>query len=93
MYSGGMSKNYTHIKKLMFSDPAVLHALLQKLADAVVTYIKYQADAGAQVVQIFDSLAAQLSPQDFDVFSGPYLSYIIKQAKQVGYHRHALVTS
>ena len=78
-----MSKNYTHIKKLMFSDPAVLHALLQKLADAVVTYIKYQADAGAQVVQIFDSWAAQLSPQDFDVFSGPYLSYIIKQAKQV----------
>lgn len=78
-----MSKNYTHIKKLMFSDPTVLHALLQKLADAVVTYIKYQADAGAQVVQIFDSWAAQLSPQDFDIFSGPYLSYIIKQAKQV----------
>ena len=49
-----MSKNYTHIKRLMFTDPAVLHGLLQKLADAVVTYIKYQADAGAQVVQIFD---------------------------------------
>ena len=46
---GGMSKNYTHIKKLMFSNPDVLHGLLQKLADAVVTYIKYQADNGAQV--------------------------------------------
>lgn len=79
-----MSKNYTHIKRLMFTDPAVLHGLLQKLADAVVTYIKYQADAGAQVVQIFDSWAAQLSPQDFDVFAGPYLHYIVKEAKKVG---------
>lgn len=79
---GGMSKNYTHIKRLMFTDPAVLHGLLQKLADAVVTYIKYQADAGAQVVQIFDSWAAQLSPQDFDVFAGPYLHYIVKEAKK-----------
>ncbi len=37
-----MSKSYTQIKKLMFTEPAVLHALLQKLADAVITYIKYQ---------------------------------------------------
>ena len=79
---GGMSKNYTHIKKLMFSNPDVLHGLLQKLADAVVTYIKYQADNGAQAVQIFDSWAAQLAPRDFDVFSGPYLAYIIKEAKK-----------
>lgn len=79
---GGMSKNYTHIKALMFSNPDVLHGLLQKLADAVVTYIKYQADNGAQAVQIFDSWAAQLAPKDFDVFSGPYLKYIIKEAKK-----------
>ena len=79
---GGMSKNYTHIKALMFSQPDVLHGLLQKLADAVVTYIKYQADNGAQAVQIFDSWAAQLAPRDFDIFSGPYLKYIIKEAKK-----------
>jgi uroporphyrinogen decarboxylase len=78
-----MSKNYTHIKQLMYTEPAVLHGLLQKLADAVVTYIKYQADAGAQTVQIFDSWAAQLSPQDFDIFAGPYITYIIQQAKKV----------
>ncbi|KAL4436151.1 hypothetical protein ABPG77_005599 [Micractinium sp. CCAP 211/92] len=79
---GGMSKSYTQIKKLMFTEPAVLHALLQKLADAVITYIKYQHDAGAQVVQIFDSWAAQLSPQDYDVFCAPYLKYIIAEAKK-----------
>lgn len=79
---GGMSKNYVQIKKLMFTEPEVLHALLQKLADAVVTYIKYQHDNGAQVVQIFDSWAAQLSPQDFDVWCGPYIKYIIAEAKK-----------
>lgn len=79
---GGMSKNYTHIKSLMFSNPEVLHGLLKKLADAVVTYIKYQADNGAQAVQIFDSWAAQLSPRDFDVFAGPYIKYIIEESKK-----------
>jgi len=68
----------------MYTEPIVLHGLLQKLADAVVDYIKYQADAGAQTVQIFDSWAAQLSPQDFDIFAGPYIKYIIQQAKKVG---------
>lgn len=42
-----------------------------------------QHDAGAQVVQIFDSWAAQLSPQDYDVFCAPYLKYIIAEAKKV----------
>lgn len=79
---GGMSKNYIQIKKMMFTEPAVLHALLQKLADAVVTYIKYQHDSGAQVVQIFDSWAAQLSPQDYDLFCAPYTKYIIAEAKK-----------
>jgi uroporphyrinogen decarboxylase len=86
-----MSKNYTHIKQLMYTEPAVLHGLLQKLADAVVTYIKYQADAGAQTVQIFDSWAAQLSPQDFDIFAGPYITYIIQQAKKVSVTTYSFV--
>lgn len=81
--TGGMSKNYTHIKQLMYTEPTVLHGLLQKLADAVVDYIKYQADAGAQTVQIFDSWAAQLSPKDFDIFAGPYIKYIIQRTKEV----------
>lgn len=51
----------------------VLHALLDKLADNVADYVRYQADAGAQAVQIFDSWASHLSPQDFDVFAGPYI--------------------
>ena len=41
-----------------------------------------QADAGAQVVQIFDSWASELQPQDFDVFAGPYIQKIIDSVRQ-----------
>ena len=78
---GGMSNKYTHIKRLAFSQPAVLHALLDKLCDGITDYVRYQADAGAQVVQIFDSWASELSPQDFDVFSAPYIKRIIDGVK------------
>ncbi|KAK9904151.1 hypothetical protein WJX75_005475 [Coccomyxa subellipsoidea] len=79
---GGSSKNYTHIKRLAFAQPAVLHALLSKLADNIADYVRYQADAGAQVVQIFDSWASQLAPQDFEVFSAPYIKQIIADVRK-----------
>lgn len=45
-------------------------------------YIKYQADSGAQAVQIFDSWATELSPVDFEEFSLPYLKQIVEAVKQ-----------
>lgn len=78
---GGSSKNFAHIKRLAFGQPEVLHALLEKLTENVADYIRYQADAGAQVVQIFDSWASHLSPQDFDVFAGPYIRKVMKSVK------------
>jgi uroporphyrinogen decarboxylase len=45
-----------------------------------------QADAGAQVVQIFDSWASQLSPQDFEIFSAPYIKQIISDVRKVNLH-------
>ncbi len=43
---GGSSKNFAHIKKMAFSTPEVLHALLDKLADNVADYVRYQVGAG-----------------------------------------------
>ncbi len=159
---GGSSKDFAHTKRLAFGQPEVLHALLDKLADNVAEYCRYQvggewltagqwewdrrglggvlssgtrrspgtafagaggcmpwlgsqseaqrggapgrsympptarlitllhllssspaawllpqADTGAQVIQIFDSWASELMPQDFDVFSGPYIKKVI----------------
>eukprot|EP00891_Asterochloris_glomerata_P003592 jgi/Astpho2/3592/Aster-06889 len=79
---GGSSKNYTKVKHMCFHEPAIMHALLSKLADNVADYVRYQADAGAQVVQIFDSWASHLSPQDFDVFCAPYIKQIVDSVKQ-----------
>lgn len=79
---GGSSNKYTHIKRLAHADPAVLHALCEKLAEGIADYVRYQADAGAQVVQIFDSWASELAPQDYDVFAAPYTKKIIDSVKK-----------
>jgi uroporphyrinogen decarboxylase len=79
---GKGSKTYSVIKNMAFSDPAPLHRLLGKLADAIATYIRYQIDCGAQVVQMFDSWAGQLSPQDYDTFALPYQKQVFEQVKR-----------
>ena len=78
---GKSSKDYTIIKSMAFSEPAMLHQFLKKLADAIAVYLRYQIDCGAQVVQMFDSWAGQLSPQDFETFALPYQQRVVQQVK------------
>jgi uroporphyrinogen decarboxylase len=78
---GKSSKDYKTIKAMAFSEPQILHQFLSKLADAIATYVRYQIDCGAQVVQLFDSWAGQLSPQDYDVFALPYQQQVVRQVK------------
>ncbi|HEY9829741.1 MAG TPA: uroporphyrinogen decarboxylase [Stenomitos sp.] len=79
---GKSSKNYSIIKGMAFSEPTMLHQFLGLLADAIATYVRYQIDHGAQVVQMFDSWAGQLSPQDYDTFALPYQQRVVQQVKQ-----------
>jgi len=78
---GKSSKNYAVIKAMAFREPELLHRLLDHLADSIATYVRYQIDSGAQVVQLFDSWAGQLSPIDYDVFAAPYQKRVIDQVK------------
>jgi len=78
---GKSSKNYSIIKGMAFSQPAMLHEFLGKIADAIAVYVRYQIDNGAQVVQLFDSWAGQLSPQDYDTFALPYQQRVVEQVK------------
>ncbi|BAY49709.1 uroporphyrinogen III decarboxylase [Scytonema sp. HK-05] len=78
---GKSSKDYSIIKSMAFSEPAMLHQFLGKLADAIAIYARYQIDSGAQVVQMFDSWAGQLSPQDFETFALPYQKRVVEQVK------------
>jgi len=81
MVEGHGSKNFIEIKKLMFSRPELLEALLDKLAVAVADFLKAQITAGAQVVQLFDSWAGMLAPADFGRFSMPYLQRVVAEVK------------
>jgi uroporphyrinogen decarboxylase len=78
---GKSSKDYSIIKGMAFSEPAMLHQLLSKLADAIAAYACYQIESGAQIVQMFDSWAGQLSPQDYDTFALPYQQQVVRQVK------------
>jgi uroporphyrinogen decarboxylase len=78
MVEGGGSKSFAEIKSLAFREPLVLHALLDKLASTVSSYLAYQIEAGAQVVQLFDTWAGELSRSDYDEFALPYTRKIFE---------------
>ncbi|MDX2213674.1 MAG: uroporphyrinogen decarboxylase [Oculatellaceae cyanobacterium bins.114] len=80
---GKSSKDYSIIKSMAFSEPAMLHRFLSKLADAIAAYACHQIESGAQVVQMFDSWAGQLSPQDYETFALPYQQQVVRQVKAV----------
>ena len=77
MVEGGSSKAFTKIKKMAFAEPAILHALLDKLADSVISYLNAQIAAGAQAVMVFDTWGGVLSPRDYKEFSLQYMAKIV----------------
>jgi uroporphyrinogen decarboxylase len=77
MVEGGSSKDFRHIKKMMYAESDVLHALLDKLAQSVTTYLNAQIRAGAQAVQIFDTWGGVLSREMYQQFSLAYMERIV----------------
>ncbi len=77
MVEGGSSKAFTKIKKMMYSEPTVLHALLDKLADSGISYLNAQIKAGAQAVMVFDTWGGVLTPRDYQQFSLQYMHKIV----------------
>lgn len=74
---GGGSRNYLASKTLMYTDPGAWHALLSKLARAVALYLRGQIAAGAQCVQLFDSWAGCLGPDDYRRYVLPHTKAVI----------------
>ena len=77
MVEGGSSKAFTKIKKMMYTEPHLLHALLDKLADSVILYLNAQIKAGAQAVMVFDTWGGVLAHRDYQEFSLRYMHKIV----------------
>jgi uroporphyrinogen decarboxylase len=72
LVEGRGSRDFLAAKEVMYREPAVWHALLERLADGFAAYVHAQVDAGADVIQLFDSWAGILSPGDYEEFAAPY---------------------
>lgn len=82
MIEGGGVKDYTRAKALYHSDPVLFGRLMDKLSQAVAGFLQLQIDAGADAVQIFDSLGGILSDGDYAGASGAWIRRIVSSLKK-----------
>src|SRR5713226_1177311 len=84
MIEGGGSRNYVHTKKMMYSSPAAWDELMGKLVWVVSEYAAEQVQAGADVIQIFDSWVGCLSVDDYRRYVLPRTTELVKSLRKAG---------
>ena len=84
MIEGGPSKSYNKTKAMMVSEPAMWFALMDKLADTIIPYVKAQVKAGAKAIQIFDSWVGALNVEDYRIFIKPVMDRIFAELRTEG---------
>ena len=78
MVQGQGSKDFSQAKSFCHQNKKAAHLLLEKITNTTIQYLNAQIKSGAQAVQLFDSWAGLLSPQDFNEFSLPYIKQIVQ---------------
>jgi uroporphyrinogen decarboxylase len=84
MIEGGGSRNYVHTKKMMYNNPAAWNALMEKLVSVTAEYSADQVNAGADVLQIFDSWVGCLSVEDYRRYVLPHVTRMVKRLQKTG---------
>ncbi len=84
MIEGRPSRDYALAKSLMYGQPALWHALMNKLTAVIIDYLQAQIKAGADVVQVFDSWIGGVSPSVYRRFVQPYVQRIFTAIKETG---------
>ena len=87
LVEGGGSKDFRHIKALIYSRPEVALALLDKLAEQVARHLEMQIEAGCSAVQVFDSWAGILHTDDYRRFAVPGIAKIMARLAPLGVPR------
>lgn len=83
MTQGGGSKEFSVPRGLLYRDPEFAHALLSRITDATITYLRGQVAAGADIVQVFDSWAGVLGRAQYAAFAAPYIDRIVRAIPEV----------
>ncbi|WP_028393201.1 uroporphyrinogen decarboxylase [Bacillus cihuensis] len=82
MIEGGPSKNYHKTKAFMYTEPQAWFALMDKLGDMVITYVKAQINAGVSAIQIFDSWVGTLNVEDYRKYIKPIMNRIFSSLRE-----------
>ncbi|MDE3191277.1 MAG: uroporphyrinogen decarboxylase [Acidobacteriota bacterium] len=77
LVEGKPTRDFARTKALMYGEPDVWHALMERLSEQFARYVAAQADAGADVIQLFDSWVGALSAADYAEFVEPYSARIL----------------
>jgi len=78
----GTKNGFANFRALRKSDPELCADILDLLATHISDYAIYQIDAGAQVIQVFDSWAGHLEPEEFDEWAAPYQKRVVAAIKE-----------
>jgi uroporphyrinogen decarboxylase len=84
LIEGGKSAHFEKTKRLMYTEPVAWGELMGKLSEVVRRYLRAQVEAGAQVVQLFDSWVGSLSTDDYRAFVMPHVSHILRDVEKMG---------
>jgi uroporphyrinogen decarboxylase len=87
LVEGGPSKEHAKTKAMMFGAPDVWRALLRKIAGISAAFLEVQVRAGASAVQLFDSWAGALSPEDYERYVLPHSAAVLERAGALGVPR------
>ena len=77
LIEGKPTREFAKTKACMYGSPEVWHGLMDRLADTFAVYLRAKVDAGADVIQLFDSWVGALSAEDYREFAGPYSERVI----------------
>lgn len=84
MVEGAGSRHFLALKRLMYQSPAIYAQLMDKITDTSILYLRAQAEAGAQALQVFDSWGGILSPADYQRYVLPYSRRLLAALEDLG---------
>ena len=77
LIEGKPTRDFVQTKRCMYGQPEVWHALMEKLAETFAAYLQAKVEAGADVIQLFDSWVGALSAADYEEFVAPYSARVL----------------